>query len=163
MAARMTAAASVAAMSFGLAFAPSAAAQAPPAAGPVSPAKQAIDVRKAIFTLINSNFKPVGNVLQGKAEYDAADLSKRARRVVFLADLLNEAFPDISSAADTRAKPEIWKNRADFDKKLKDFQDHAAALAQVLAKEKTGSDTFKAAAVAVGQDCKGCHESYKTK
>jgi len=134
---------------------------APP--GPPSPATQAINVRKAVFTLIGSNFKPVGEVLQGRASYESADVPKSASRVAFLAGLLNEAFPDNSASGDTKARPEIWSNRADFDKRVKDFQDHSAALVQVAAREKSGSDAFKAAAAAVGQDCKGCHENYKVK
>ena len=139
------------------------AAPAAPAAAPPSPGTQAINVRKAIFTLIGSNFKPVGEVLQGRATYESVDVPTSASRVAFLAGLLNDAFPDNSSTGDTKAKPEVWSNRADFDKRVKDFQDHSATLVQVVAREKSGSDAFKAAAVAVGQDCKGCHENYRVK
>ncbi len=143
-------------------------AQTPPAAaaaaGP-SPARQAVDTRKAIYTLIGANFRPVGAVLQGKADYDQAEIQKRATRVAFLAGLLNEAFPDISNVGepDSKAKAEIWSNRADFDKHIKDFQDHVATLVQVSAKEKTGGDAFKTAAGAVAQDCKSCHDNYRVK
>lgn len=138
--------------------------QAPAPAGP-PPARQAIEVRKAVFTLIANNFKPIGDALQGKVAYDAAEIQKRAARVAFLSELAGETFPDFSNTGlpDTKAKPEIWSDRADFDKRLKEFREHAATLAQVSAKEKTASDAFKAAAAAVGQDCKGCHEAYKVK
>jgi cytochrome c556 len=145
---------------------PTPASTATPAAVPGPyPAKQAIAVRKASFTLIANNFKPIGDVLQGKATFDAAEIQKRATRVAFLSEFLTDAFPDVSnlSEPDTKAKPNIWTNRAEFDKKLKDFQDHAATLAQVAAKETTNSEAFKAAAGAVGQDCKGCHEKFKAK
>ena len=143
--------------------APAAAPAAAPA-GP-SPAKQAIAVRKAAFTLIANNFKPIGDVLQGKAEYDAAEIQKRATRVAFLSELLDGTFPEASNVGepDTKAKAEIWTDRAEFDKKLKEFKEHAATLAQVAAKEKTNSEAFKAAAGAVGQDCKGCHDKFKAK
>jgi cytochrome c556 len=144
----------------------SANAQTPPPAAPApSPAKQAIDARKAIYTLIGANFRPVGAVLQGKAEYDSAEIQKRATRVAFLAGLLNEAYPDISNVGepDTKAKADIWTNRADFDKRLKDFQDHVATLVAVSSKEKTAGDAFKTAAGAVAQDCKGCHDNFRAK
>ncbi|MDB6062212.1 MAG: cytochrome c prime [Verrucomicrobiaceae bacterium] len=147
----------------GAGFAVSADAQtAPP--GP-SPSRQAIEVRKAVFTLIANNFKPVGEVLQGKAQYDAAEIQKRTARVAFLSELVGEGFPDASNTGlpDTKAKAEIWTDRASFDKKVKEFREHAATLAQVSAKETTASDAFKAAAAAVGQDCKGCHEAFKVK
>ncbi len=144
----------------------SAAAQTPsvvPAAAPSSPASQAIAVRKAVYTLIGANFRPIGDALKGTATYDSAELVRRATRVAYFAGLSQEAFPDGSSNGDTKAKPEIWTNRTDFDKKLKDFQTHAQALIQVAANEAPSSDAFKAAAGAVGQDCKGCHDNYRAK
>ncbi len=139
----------------------SAADPAPAVAAPT--AKQVIDVRRALFTLIGSNFRPVGDALQGKIPYDAADLQKRVARVAFLTPQLSEVFPDFSATGETKAKPEIWSNRADFDGKLKDFQTHVLALAQVVEKDAGNVDAFKAAAAAVGKDCKGCHDDYKSK
>jgi cytochrome c556 len=139
-------------------------AQQPPTPGP-NPARQAIEVRKAAFTLIANNFKPIGDTLQGKTPYDAESVQKRATRVAFLADFIGENFPEISNTGlpDTKAKPEVWSDRAGFDKKVAEFREHAATLAKVSATEKSASDAFKAAAAAVGQDCKGCHETYKVK
>lgn len=141
--------------------------QAPAAVAPAGPppARQVIEVRKAVFTLIGNNFKPIGEVLQGKAPYDAVEVQKRANRVAFLSDLVGETFPEVSNTGlpDTKAKAEIWSDRAEFDKKVKAFREHAATLAQVAAKETSASDAFKTAAAAVGQDCKGCHEAYKVK
>jgi len=143
----------------GTAFAQQAA---PP--GP-NPARQAIETRKAVFTLVANNFKPIGEVLQGKTPYDVAEVQKRAARVAFLADFVGEAFPDVSNTGlpDTKAKAEVWSDRAGFDKKVAEFREHAAALAKLTATEKTASDAFKTAAAAVGQDCKSCHEAYKVK
>ncbi|SEQ16708.1 Cytochrome c556 [Solimonas aquatica] len=138
----------------------SAAALAQSAGGPPTPAKQAIDARKAIFTLTGANFKPLGDVLGGRAGYDAAEAKKRATRVAFLTTLLPEAFPDISATGETRAKPEIWSERADFDQRLKDYLDHTEALAAAADK---GEAAFKTAAAAVAQDCKGCHDKYRSK
>lgn len=138
-----------------------------PAAAPggPSPAKQAIGVRKASFTLIGNSFKGIGDTLSGKAEYNAADIEKRAKRVAFLSEFLTDAFPEVSNVGepDTKARVEIWTQKAEFDKKLKDFQEHAATLAKVASTEKTASDAFKAAAGAVAKDCKGCHEDFKIK
>ncbi len=135
---------------------------APPVA---SPSKQAIEARKAAFTLIGQNFKPIGDAFQGKAPYDQAQVRTRAERVAFLAKLLPESFPDVSNVGEpgTRTKPEAWTNRADYDRRLKDFAEHSAALTQVAARETTASDAFKSAAAAVAQDCKGCHDSYRAK
>lgn len=130
-----------------------------------NPAKQAIAVRKAAFTLISNSFKPLGDVVKGNAEYNQADIEKRAKQIVVLSEFLDNTFPDISNLGepDTKAKADIWTQRPEFDKRLKEFQQHAATLMQVAAKEKTASDAFKEAVGAVGKDCKGCHETFKAK
>src|SRR3954464_5828066 len=109
-----------------------------PAAGP-NPGKQAIAVRKAAFTLIANSFKPIGDAAQGKAEYNQADIQKRANRILVLSEFLHSSFPEGSNLGepDTKSKAEIWTQKADFDKKLKDFQEHAAALVKVSSTEKT--------------------------
>lgn len=139
-------------------------AKAAPAAGP-SPAKQAIAVRKAAFLLIANNFKPIGEVLQGKTPYNQAEIAKRAQRVAFLSELLDGTFPGDSNlgAPDTKTKAEAFTNAADFEKLLKEFQTNTKTLAQIAAKESTASDAFKNAAKAVAEGCKGCHDKYKEK
>lgn len=138
--------------------------QTPPASG-LNAARQAVDERKAVYKLIGANFKPIGNVLKGSAPYDAAAIQKSIDRVVFLSGLLDEAFPENSNLGDpeTKAKADIWTNRADFDKKEKDFQIHVLALQKVNETEKGATEAFKTAAAAVGQDCKACHDDYRLK
>jgi cytochrome c556 len=132
-------------------------------APPPNLAKQAIENRKAVFTLIGNNFKPIGEILRGNATYESAEVGKYVTRVSFLTGFLVEAFPEVSKSGDTQAKSEIWANRADFDKRAKDFSDHASALSQVVAQGGGNSDAFKTAARAVAQDCKGCHDNYRNK
>ena len=64
---------------------------------------------------------------------------------------------------DTQARAEVWSNRADFDKRVKDFGAHAATLAQLVSQGGGNTDAFKNAARAVAQDCKGCHDTYQSK
>jgi cytochrome c556 len=140
----------------------SAFAQAPPSP---SPAKRAIDERKAIFTLIGSNFRPLGEQLQGRGSLDATEARKRAERLAFLSSLATDAFSDVSNVGEpgTRAKAEVWSKRADFDKAIADFVKHSQALAQTAATQPPTSDAFKSAAGAVAQDCKGCHDTFRGK
>ena len=135
----------------------------PPADDSALRAAQAIKVRKAIYTLIGNNFGPIGATLQGKVPFDGTEALKRAERVSFLAGLALEAYPDISKTGDTKAKPEIWENRAAFDKRTQDLVDHSNALVAALRKDKTNADAFKTAATAVAGDCKGCHDEFRAK
>jgi cytochrome c556 len=136
-----------------------------PAAGGANAARQAVDVRKSIFKLIGANFRPLGAILKDGGPYDAAEVNKRITRVLFLSGLLNEAFPEISNIGepDTKAKPEVWTKRAEFQKSLKDFQDHLVALSDINEKDKGLTDSFKTALGAVAQDCKSCHDEFKLK
>ncbi|RZA00719.1 MAG: cytochrome c, partial [Moraxellaceae bacterium] len=117
------------------------------------------------FTLIGNNFKLIGDVLQDKAPYDAAEIAKRAKRIAFLTDFLDGTFPDVSNLGepDTKAKAEVWSKSDDYQKRLKDFKEHANALATLVSKDNTNSAAFKTAAETLGKDCKGCHDNYKAK
>jgi len=130
-----------------------------------SPARQVVDARKAVFTLIGTNCRALGDVVKGTAPFDSADVQKRVARIAFLSDLVGESFPDASNVGepDTKAKPDIWTDKAAFAKKVADLQEHAKALVPVSATEKGATDTFKTAFAALAQDCKGCHETYRVK
>jgi cytochrome c556 len=133
-------------------------------AGP-SPAKLAVENRKATYTLIGNYFRYFGAVAKGAAVYDEAEAARRATRIAFLSELVDENFPEASNIGEpeSKAKADIWSNRADFDKRLKDFHLHAAAFVETNAREKGATEAFKAAVAALGQDCKGCHDNYKVK
>ena len=128
-----------------------------------SPADRAIEYRKAVYTVISSNFGPLGGMLQGRVEYNGAEATKRAERLAQMAVMLDDAFPDVSKTGDTKAKPEIWTNKAEFDKLVKDFTDHTAALAAQLKKDNKSADDFKKVATAVAGDCRTCHDKFRAK
>jgi cytochrome c556 len=129
-----------------------------------SPADQAINYRKALYTVLSGNFSPLGGVLQGRAEFNGATAPRQAERAAQIAAMLIDAYPDISKTGNTKAKAEIWSNRAEFDKLNKSLADHTAALAAVLKKDsKSASAEFKTAATAVAQDCKDCHDKFRSK
>lgn len=126
-----------------------------------SPAEQQIKYRKALYTVMAGNFGPAYAMANGKMPYDAAALVRRAERVAFIAAILPEAFPPGSdTGAPTRAKPEIWANRADFDGRMKELSDRAAAL--VAAARSGDLKEIQPAVGAVGLACKNCHDKYRT-
>lgn len=122
---------------------------------------QQIKYRQAVYTVIGANFAPLGAVASGRAPFDAARVRAQAERVAFMATITPELFPAGSGAgAPTSAKPEIWQNRADFDKLMKDMQDKTAALS-TAARTAKSADDVKAAFGAAAQTCKACHDKYK--
>lgn len=64
--------------------------------------------------------------------------------------------PDSKTGHDTRAAPAIWENMDDFKAK-------AAKFAKEAKESVTDLASFKAKFSAVGKDCGGCHEDYRTK
>jgi cytochrome c556 len=97
---------------------------------------------------------------QGKIPYNAAEFEMRAGRVAALAPMLAESYtPDTQGVAGTKAKPELWADRAGFDAKMKDLVDRSAALAGVA---KGGdAEKSKAAFLDTAGACKACHDKYK--
>ena len=92
--------------------------------------------------------------ITGDAAQANADL------VLTLSKLPFTAFGEgTDKAAPTRAKPEIWTNRADFEAKAKSYQDEAVKL---QAAAKIGNlEQIKSAFGALGDTCKGCHDKYQ--
>lgn len=122
--------------------------------------EQALRYRKAVYQAIAWNFGPMSAMAQGKIPYDAVEFEMRAGRVAALAPMLAESYSAESrSVAGSKAKPELWTNRADFDAKMKDLVERSAALAKVA----PGRDEAqsKAALLDTAGACKACHDKYK--
>lgn len=128
--------------------------------------RQTIEERKSVFKLIGANFRPLGNILKGTAQYDATVVDKAISRTAFLTGFLDEtAFTEASNLGDpeTKAKADIWTKRAEFDKRLKDFQAHVQKLKATNDTDKDATEAFKTALNTVAQDCKSCHDDFRVK
>ena len=123
-------------------------------------AEFAIKYRKSLYTTMYGNFAPLGAMVKGAVPYDAKVFTVKAERVAFLSVMAADAFPaESQSGAPTAAKAEIWSNRAEFDKLMKNWQDKTAALAKVSRDGKM--DAIKPAFGAVADACKACHDKFK--
>jgi cytochrome c556 len=130
------------------------------AQGQPSKAEQALKYRKAVYQAIAWNFGPMSAMAQGKIPYEAKEFEMRAQRVAALTPMLSESYsPDTQSVTGSKAKPELWSNRADFDAKMKTLVDRSATLASV---SKGGDfEKSKAAFLDTANSCKSCHDKYK--
>ena len=142
-------------------------AQTPPApgaapAGP-TPAERAIEYRQAVFKIVAGNFGPLSQVAQGKAEFKPEVAVKQATRLSQIATFVGDAYPDISKEGKTRALPAIWSNRKEFDQIVADFAAHTKTLAEVVENSSSAGEELKAAVAAVGNDCKACHDKFRSK
>jgi len=130
------------------------------AQGQPSKAEQALKYRKAVYQAIAWNFGPMSAMAQGKIPYEAKEFEMRAQRVAALTPMLSESYsPDTQSVTGSKAKAELWSNRADFDAKMKSLVDRSATLASV---SKGGDfEKSKAAFLDTANTCKSCHDKYK--
>ena len=140
-------------------------AAAPAAAPAPGQVRAAVEERRAVYKLIGANFRSLGALLKDDGKYDAADVNKRIDREVFLVGLSPDVFPDHSNVGepDSKAKPEVWSKRADFDQAQKKLQVDLAALKTVNDRDQKLSESFKTALGTVAQDCKACHDDFKLK
>lgn len=123
-------------------------------------AEDAIEYRKGSFQLIRHNMMDLGDMVRGKAPFDASRAQKRADALAALSTLPWEAFtvPGADKASGD-AKAEIWQDLQDFNSKADRFQADAKAL-QVAAQ--TGDEAkIKSAFADFAKNCKACHDSYK--
>ena len=105
---------------------------------------------------VGDAMKTLGAMARGQAPFAAATVKQNATTI---ADRLGEAaslFPAGSATGTSRAKPEIWANKADFDKLMADGKAAATALAAV-----TDEAAYRPALGALGQNCKACHDKYR--
>lgn len=68
-------------------------------------------------------------------------------------------FSATTKAVPSRAKPEVWSDKAGFAAKTADFADATRALAAAAAAD--DRPAFDAALARVGASCKGCHDTYQ--
>jgi cytochrome c556 len=132
---------------------------APPS--PEKMAETATLTRQGLLKVVAFSFAPVGAMLKG-APFDAAAAQKSAARIKVLATILPDAFDadtHVTGKLPTKAKENIWTNKADFASKADDLSKAAAALEDAA---KTGDkDATIKAARAVGGACGACHKAYR--
>jgi cytochrome c556 len=104
----------------------------------------------ALRALLQNN-APVGNS-KDAIKMHAAALENNGK-------MFMDMWPEGSTAPTSRAKAEIWTDKAGFEARLKDFRDKSAALDE--AAEKGDNAATLAAFTAFGATCGACHMAYR--
>jgi len=130
-----------------------------PAAAQYRNADAAIKYRQSAMSLQGNHMARIFAMANGQVPFDAKVAAEQIEVISMLNRLQFAAFIDGSDKGNTRAKPEIWTEKDKFAAAVARSQEDVAKLA---AAGKTGSlDQIKAAAGAVGQSCKACHDAYQ--
>ena len=116
--------------------------------------------RQSYFALLAANFGPMVASVKGEIPWDQAKMESWANDLAALSTLdVMRGFADGSDKGTTRAKPEIWENKDDFNAKMEDLDKALVALQQATA----GGDrkAIGEQVGAAGKACKACHDEYK--
>ena len=121
-----------------------------------------LKLRKAAYSLMNYSFAPLAAMAEGKRPYSKEDAIRSADLLVQVAMVPKGMFGEgTDKVGETRAKPEIWTNRADFDAKMNRMVEEVAKLPQVA---RSGDEAaLKKAVHDVDNACEACHDKYRAK
>ena len=121
-----------------------------------------IKYRKAAYTLMGLNFGSLGAMAQEKKPYNKEEAARNADFVAMLSDVPKGFFGDgTDSGHNTKAKPEIWQKRSDFDAKMDKMVTETAKLPQTA--RSGDAAALKKAVHDVDAACKACHDDYREK
>ena len=110
--------------------------------------------RHELMEGVGDDAEKIGDALKaGKL----ADAAAPAERIASVVDRFLTLFPPGSEHPDSRAKPEIWTKRAEFDRLAKELKRTANDLAEAA---KANGDVKKASG-AMFKACKGCHKEFR--
>lgn len=126
-----------------------------------SPEGKAAKYRHNTFNMVGYHFGPMGGMMKGKIDFNKDVFSKNADSLASLAILAPNGFEVKGKAKGSRAKKDIWENKAEFDKVMQGFTDSTAALA--TASKSGDMATIKPAFAKVADSCKTCHKKYRAK
>jgi len=130
-----------------------------PAAAQFAKPEDAIKYRKSALFVMQQNFGRVAAMAGGKAPFDPKVAAESAAVAEYMSRLPWVGFGDGTDNGDTKAKPEIWMDKAKFDGYAQKMQ---TEMSKLSAAAKTGNlDSIKTAVGAVGGSCKTCHDAFR--
>lgn len=121
-------------------------------------ATQVIQERQQAMKHVGGAMQKLAAIAKKEAPFDAAAVSENATVIAEALQKFAGLFPEGSEKGDveTWANPEVWSQRADFEKKLE------AAEAAAVAMQSVDQETAFAPALGkLGNGCKSCHQTYR--
>ena len=117
------------------------------------------EVRHEMMEAVGDAAKPVGKMLKGEQEFDAAVVMESFQVWSNAAIDFGDLFPEGSETGyDTEAKETIWTDRDGFNEHLVTFTD---AVISAIEDNPQDLEMLKTATGPVFKACKACHEDYR--
>lgn len=116
--------------------------------------KDAVEYREHIMKSMEQQTAALGQILSGAGPAEATVAHMEA--IALTASIALKAFePKVPGGS---AKAEVWKDWADFSKRMKDFADKSAEMAKIGREQGADQAAMK---VIEALPCKGCHDVYR--
>ncbi len=118
--------------------------------------KDVIDYRQDVMKALDGQTAALGMIVSTQVPDD--NLLQHAEAIALIAKTALKSFE--AKVPGGEAKPEVWANWADFEKRMKDF----VARTDKMAKDaKTGGVNVVMEQMVDALSCKGCHDVYRLK
>jgi cytochrome c556 len=116
--------------------------------------KDVVEYRQHIMKSLEQQTAALGQILSGVGPTE--NTVAHMQTLALTASIALKSFePKVPGGA---AKPEVWKDWAEFSKRMKDFADKSAEMAKIGREQ--GADQA-ALHVIEALPCKGCHDVYR--
>lgn len=127
-----------------------------------TPADRSIKYRQGVMSAQGWHLGVLASMAKGDRPYDR---DAAVRSATFLDQLVAMPWDGYgpnteSGSVNTRAKAEIWKDWAKFEKYGKEVK---AETAKLVSAAGTDLNALKGAVGATGKQCNGCHDDFRTK
>ena len=130
-----------------------------PAQAQFAKPEDAIKYRKAALTVMAAHFGRVAAMANGRMPFDAGAAASNAAVAESMSKLPWAGFGDGTDKGETKARPEIWSDKAKFTAASEKMQGEMTKLASIA---KGGNiDAIKAQVGATGGACKPCHDDFR--
>jgi cytochrome c556 len=119
-----------------------------------------IEYRQKLMDGQGASMASISDIMKYKLPYSAKHFALHAKNISDYAQLIPDAFEKQITAGPTDAKAEIWQNWDDFVAKSKTLADASAKFSQAA---EAGGEmaSLMPHLKAVGDACKGCHDTYR--
>ena len=126
------------------------------------PADRSVKYRQSALTVMATHLGRIGAHAKGAATLSPAQLELSAQVVQDMALVAYDGFLEgTEQSANTKAKPEIWKEWAKFKENQVKLQGETPKL--LAAAKANDLKAVQAALGGVGGACKTCHDAYQAK
>ena len=127
--------------------------------GVLAQSSDPITQRQNLMKNNQEQVRTLSGMARGQAPFNAATAQAAFQRLEQNARQTPALFPAGSHQGKTAALPVIWERKADFDARAAKLEQDARAAQTGI----TDQASLQAAVQRVGQNCGGCHETYRRK